>query len=94
MDQKGLDAMLVIKNLVGVAPEVNLRDPLHTGNETCKQEFHPGFETHGTHHHKSKSQQVENTIGLLTITPCLKRSTIHQNPGANSGPYLNGVTPP
>ena len=55
MDQKGLAVMLAIRRSAGVAPEVNLRNPLQSGEETHKQGIHPGFETHGIHHHKSKT---------------------------------------
>ena len=30
--------------LVGVTPEVSLRNPLHAGNKWCKSGIHPGFE--------------------------------------------------
>ena len=40
-DQKGLSAMLVINWSAGVIPDVNLRNPLLTGNETYKQRIHP-----------------------------------------------------
>ena len=36
MDQKGSAGMLAMKRLAGVAPEVNLRNPSHAGNEACK----------------------------------------------------------
>ena len=45
--------MLAIKRLAGVAPEVNLKNPLHTGKEARKQGIHPGFETQGRCHQKS-----------------------------------------
>ena len=45
MDQKGSAAILVIKWSAGVAPEVNLRNPLHADNEAHKQELHPGFDS-------------------------------------------------
>ena len=38
-------AMLAVKRSAGVTLEVNLRNPLHTGNETCKQEILPDLET-------------------------------------------------
>ena len=46
-DQKCLDVMFAIKKSAGVAPEVNLRNPLHASDEGCKQEnspwvFNPG----------------------------------------------------
>ena len=43
------------KRLAGVALEMNLRDPLHTGDKECKRGFHPGFETQGRHHQQSKN---------------------------------------
>ena len=55
MDQKGLDAMLATMKPVGVVLEVNLGNPLHTGEKACKQGIHPGFETKGRYHHKSKT---------------------------------------
>ena len=42
---KGLAAMLVIKRLAGIAPEVNLRNQLHTGDKARTWEIHSGFET-------------------------------------------------
>ena len=36
--------MLVAKRSAGVAPEVNLRIPLHAGDEAYKQGIHSGFE--------------------------------------------------
>ena len=38
-------AMLAAKKSAGVAPEVNMRKPLHTGDKAYKREIHPGFET-------------------------------------------------
>ena len=43
--------MLLTKGLAGVAPEVNLRNPLHAGDE---EGIHLGFETQGRHPQKSK----------------------------------------
>ena len=39
----------------GVVLGVNLRNPLHVGNEVCKQGIHPGYETQGRRHRKSKT---------------------------------------
>ena len=47
--------MLVVKRLVGVAPEVNLKNPLCTGDETCKQGIHYGFKTQNRRHQRSKT---------------------------------------
>ena len=41
----GLATMLATKSYAGVAPKVNLRNPLHTGDKLCKPGIHPGFET-------------------------------------------------
>ena len=45
--QYSTPAMFVIKTSTGVAPELNLRNPLHRGDEECKQGnsywvFNPG----------------------------------------------------
>ena len=45
--QKGSAAMLAIKRSAGVTPQMNLRNPYHTGDEAGKQETHPVFETQG-----------------------------------------------
>ena len=37
--------MMAAKRLGGVAAEVNLRNPLHTGEKAHKQGIHPGLET-------------------------------------------------
>ena len=37
LDQISSATMLVIKRSVGVTPGVNLRNPLHGGQNTCKQ---------------------------------------------------------
>ena len=55
VNQKSSAAMLVIKRSVGVTPGVNLRNPLHGGQNTCKQGIHPGFENNNKHHQKSKT---------------------------------------
>ena len=47
--------MLATKRSAGVAPDVNLRNLLHAGNETCKHGIHYGFETQSRHHQKSKT---------------------------------------
>ena len=39
----------------GVAPEVNLMNPLHTSKETRKRGIPPDFETHNGSHQKSKT---------------------------------------
>ena len=36
MGLKGLAAMLTAKRPAGVAPEVNLNDPLHAGSVACR----------------------------------------------------------
>ena len=46
--------MRAAKTSAGVTPEVNLRNPLCTGEKAGKQGIHPGFETQGICHHKSK----------------------------------------
>ena len=48
--------MLAIKRLAGVAPEVNLRNPLEKGEESHKQEIHHGLHTQNRRRHKSKTR--------------------------------------
>ena len=40
VDQKGSVAILSVKSPAGVAPEVNLRNPLHAGEEAHRQHIH------------------------------------------------------
>ena len=47
--------MLAAKRSAGVAPEVNLRNSLHAGNKAHKRGIHPGSETQGRRHQKSKT---------------------------------------
>ena len=49
-----------ILQLAGVAPEVNLRNPLHAGKKACKWGIQPGFETQGRRHQKSKARASSN----------------------------------
>ena len=62
--------MLAVKRLAIVTSEVNLRNPLHTGDEVCKQGIHPGFETQGRLHQKSQSR---GTIGDTKRTYVLQK---------------------
>ena len=54
VDKKNSVAILGAKRLAGFAPEVNLRNPLYTGNKACKRGIHSGFHTQGRSHQKSK----------------------------------------
>ena len=54
VDWNGLAAMLATKRSAGVAPEVNLRFPLHSGTKHTGKGIHSGFETQGRHHQKSE----------------------------------------
>ena len=46
MGHKGWAAMLTLQS-AGVTPEVNLGNPLHTGEKAQKWRIHSGFETQG-----------------------------------------------
>ena len=46
--------MLAIKSSRGIAPEVNLRNPLHAVAEVHRKGINPGFETLGRHHRKDE----------------------------------------
>ena len=54
VDQKGLAAMLPVKRSVGVDPEVNLTNSLHTGENAHMTGIYHDFETIGRCHQKSK----------------------------------------
>ena len=58
VDQNVRLAMLAIKRSAGVAPEMNLGNPLRTGDNAWNQETHSGFETQGRHHQKSKNRGI------------------------------------
>ena len=74
VDQKGSASMLVTKRSAGVAAEVNLRNPLHTGNDAYKWRIHPGFENQGTYHQKSKTGVSMTPLkGLMSSKNCLKQ---------------------
>ena len=47
--------LLAVKRSAGATPEVNLSNPLHAGEKARMQGIHPGFETQGRHHQKSKT---------------------------------------
>ena len=66
VDQKGLTAMRAIIRSAGVAPEMNLKNPLNADTEACKRGIHPGFENQGRLHQKSKTgYQVAPQKGLM-----------------------------
>ena len=67
--------MLAIKRSAGVAPGVNLRNPLHALNEACKQEIQPGFENQGRCHQKSKTGvSVVPLKGLMSYKNFIKKA--------------------
>ena len=45
MEQNSFTVTLLIKRSAGVTPQVNVRNPLHTGNKAHKQGIQLGFET-------------------------------------------------
>ena len=46
---------MVIEWPAAVAPEMNLKNQLHTVVKAHKQGIHPGIETQGRYHQKSKT---------------------------------------
>ena len=53
---EGLAAMLALYTGKGIAPEVNLREPVsHTPLQSLNKAAHSGFETQRRHHQKSKT---------------------------------------
>ena len=58
----------------GVAPEVNLRNSLHASDKAAKWGIHPGFETQGRCHQKSKTGvSVAPQKGLVSFKRVLKK---------------------
>ena len=55
---KGLDNMLATKKSAGVAPKVNLRILLHTGDKPYKKGIHPDFQSQVRLHQKSKNRGI------------------------------------
>ena len=47
LDQKGWAVLLAAKKSVGITPEVNLRNPLHTGNKAHQQGIHTESKNRG-----------------------------------------------
>ena len=69
--------IVVIKRLAGIAPEVNLRIPLHSGDEVRKLGIHPGFETQSRRRQKSKTGvSVAPQKGLMSFTFVLKKKVV------------------
>ena len=56
VNRKDSTAMLAISRSTGVTLEVNLRNPLYAGKEACGWGMHPGFQTQGRCHQKSKTR--------------------------------------
>ena len=54
VDWNDLAAMLAAKRSAVITSKVNLRIPLHIGDEACKNGIHFDFETQGRCHQKSK----------------------------------------
>ena len=63
----GLIAMQAIKRSADITPEVNLWNPLHAGEDTHKQEIHPGFENQGRHHQKSKNRDINGHTKRVNV---------------------------
>ena len=65
VDQKRLGCHAGQQEVKGVAPEVNLRNPLHAGEESLKVWIHPGFETQGTKEEYQVAPQKNFTCWLI-----------------------------
>ena len=62
-----LATMLATKRAAGVTPELNLRNPLHAGDKSCKQGIHPGIETQGKYHQKSETGGPTKRTNVLRL---------------------------
>ena len=75
--KKGLIAMQASKRSADITPEVNLWNSLHAGEDTHKQEIHPGFENQGRHHQKSKNRDINgHTKRVNVLQIFLKKITL------------------
>ena len=61
--------MLAAKRSPGVAPEVNLGNPLHTGHKTPKQGIHPGFETQDRRYQKVHNRGISGPTEKTNVLP-------------------------
>ena len=59
VDQNSSVTILATKRSAGVAPEVNLRNSLFTGDEACKQGIHPVFKPY----HQTSPVQKKSISG-------------------------------
>ena len=50
------DTAVMLLKSASVAPEVNLKNPLHIGDKARKLNIHPVFETQGIHHQKTETE--------------------------------------
>ena len=66
--------MLAAKRSAGVTPEMNLRNPSHAGDEAYNSGIHPGFETQGRCHQKSKTGISVASQKVLTAIFFVKKS--------------------
>ena len=67
--------MLTSIQSAGVAPEVNLRNSLHTGDKAHKWGIHPGFETQGRHCQKPQNRGISGpTKRTYVLKKFLKKS--------------------
>ena len=55
VNQKCSAAMLAVKRLAGVAPDVSLKNPLHAGDKAHKWGIQPGYEPQSRRNQKSKT---------------------------------------
>ena len=63
MNQKG---SVDITRSAGVAPEVNLRNSLYTGNKAREREIQPGFETHPEYKGRLTSSYDRHRLCVIT----------------------------
>ena len=71
--QKEFSNKSIVKRLAGVTPEVNLRNPLHVDDKSCKRGTYAGYEIKDRGHQKSKTGvSVAQQKGLMSSNFFLK----------------------
>ena len=70
--------MLTTQRLAGrsITPEVNVRNPLNKGEKVHKQGIHPGFETQGRRHQKSRTGVSAQQKGFMSSNIFLKKQEV------------------
>ena len=68
--------MPAIIRSAGVAPEMNMKNPLNADTEACKRGIHSGFETQGKSHQKFKTGVSSGPTKRTDVLQILKEKEL------------------